>query len=207
MGQQADLSSQLDDLMSQIQDARASSTASRRRDSGAAALAGRTELDLIAKSNQAAWAAAHVGAGLAGIARTATRNQFAAEIVLAIVSAHVTTSRYGPTTCCWSRDSPLPALHNRHRHRGPLGIPVMAAPTGSSCRRAHPYRLRLLRDDRPGAGWSPCTPPDETDVNLGDRVTRGHRIGLEGSTGLSTDRTCIRGSNQQPGDRSMRYLT
>jgi len=58
--------------------------------------------------------------------------------------------------------------------------------------RAHPYRLRLLRMIAHGAGVVTLYAHlMETDVNLGDRVTRGHRIVSRARLGSRPDRTCI----------------
>jgi murein DD-endopeptidase MepM/ murein hydrolase activator NlpD len=190
MSQQADLSSQLDDLMSQIQDA-ASQLDGQPADVTAAlaALLEQTELDLIAKSNQAAWAAAHVGAGLAQALRELPPGiNSPLRLSWPIVGAHI-TQPYGPSNVLLEpRLGRYPHFHTGIDIAGPLGTPVMAAADGIVVAVAHThigygYYVMIAH----GAGVVTLYAHlMETDVNLGDRVSRGHRIGLEGSTGLST---------------------
>jgi murein DD-endopeptidase MepM/ murein hydrolase activator NlpD len=212
MGQQADLSAQLDDLMSQIQDA-ASQLDGQPADVTAAlaALLERTELDLIAKSNQAAWAAAHVGAGLAQALRELPPGiNSPLRLSWPMVGAHI-TQPYGPTHVLLEpRLGRYAHFHTGIDIAGPLGTPVMAAADGIVVAVAHThigygYYVMIAH----GAGVVTLYAHlMETDVNLGDRVTRGHRIGLEGSTGLSTGPHLhfeVRINNQVTDP--MRYLT
>ena len=191
MNTQSDISSQLDDLMSQIQDAQ-----SQLQDQPAdviaqlATLLESQEQDLLAKSYRAAWSQAQLGAGLAQATRLLPPGTTLTPLALSwpMAGARI-TQPFGPSDVLLEpRLGPYPHFHTGIDLAAPLGTPVLAAADGIVVAVAH-TRVGYGNYVMIAHGGGVITLYAhllETDVNEGDRVARGKRIGLEGSTGLST---------------------
>lgn len=191
LSRQDDLAGQLDDLMSQIQDAQSQLEGQPADVTAAlAALLEQTEQDLIDKSNQAAWNQAQVGAGLAQATRLLPPGTNLSPLVLSwpMVGAHI-TQPFGPSTVLLEpRLGPYPHFHTGVDLAAPLGTPVLAAADGIVVSVAH-TRVgygNYVMIAHGGGVITLYAHLMDTYVNVGDRVTRGKRIGSEGSTGLST---------------------
>jgi murein DD-endopeptidase MepM/ murein hydrolase activator NlpD len=191
MANQDDLSVQLDDLVSQIQDAQ-----SQLQDQPAdvttalAALLEQQEQDLIAKSYQAAWNQAQVGAGLALATRELPPGTNLSPLVLSwpMTGARV-TQPFGPSELVLEPSlGPYPHFHTGIDIAAPLGSPVLAAAEGIVVAVAHTSvgYGNYVMIAHGGGVITLYAHLLETDVSLGDRVARGKKIGLEGSSGLST---------------------
>jgi murein DD-endopeptidase MepM/ murein hydrolase activator NlpD len=191
MALQDDLSVQLDDLMTQIQDAQ-SQLQDQPTDVTAAlaALLEGQEQDLVAKAEQAAWNQAQVGAGLAQAMRLLPPGTNLAPLVLSwpIVGARI-TQPFGPTDVVLEpRLGSYPHFHTGVDLAAPLGTPVLAAAQGVVVAVAHTHvgYGNYVMIAHGGGVITLYAHLLETDVNVGDSVARGKKIGLEGSTGLST---------------------
>jgi murein DD-endopeptidase MepM/ murein hydrolase activator NlpD len=191
INRQGDLSSQLDDIMFQIQDLQ-SGLQDQAPDvaAGLATLIERQEADLVAQSYQAAWSQAQVGAGLALLASQLPSGKTLAGLTLSwpIAGAQV-TQPFGPSNLVLEPPlGPYPHFHTGIDLAAPLGTPVTAAADGVVVAVMHTgvgYGNYVIIAH--GAGiMTLYAHLLETDVKTGDRVTRGHPIGLEGSSGLST---------------------
>ncbi len=191
MTRQDDLSAQLDDLISQIQDAvsqiqgqPASVTAA------LATLLEQLEQDLITKSYQAAWNQAQVGAGLAQATHLLPAGTNLSPLVLSwpMPGARI-TQPFGPSDVVLEpRLGAYPHFHTGVDFAMPLGTPVLAAAEGVVVAVAH-TRIgygNYVMIAHGGGVITLYAHLMDTLVNVGDKVTRGKRIGLEGSTGLST---------------------
>lgn len=191
MATQNDIFTQLNDVIAQIQDAE-----SQLQDQPAdvttalTALLEQQEQDLIQQSYQAAWNQAQVGTGLALVKGELPLGTNLSSLVLSwpMPGARITQA-FGPTNVLLEPSFGAYA----HFHTGvdlaaPLGTPVLAAADGivvavaqttigygNYVMIAHGGGVVTLYAHLMGA-----------EVNVGDRVTRGKVIGLEGSTGLST---------------------
>ncbi|MEO8745751.1 MAG: peptidoglycan DD-metalloendopeptidase family protein [Candidatus Dormiibacterota bacterium] len=191
LAQQDDVSNQVADLIAQIQDAEnglqdqpADVTAS------LATLMEAQEQDLVQRSYQAAWSQAHVGLGLALVTHMLPLGQTIAGFHLSWpMAGGRVTQLFGPTD--FTLEPPLGAY--AHFHTGvdiaaPFGTTVTAAAAGVIVAVGHSqsgYGNYLVI----GHGGGIMTLYGhllETDVNVGDIVARGQRVGLEGSTGWST---------------------
>ena len=191
MVRQDDLSAELDDLIAQIQTAE-SQLEGQPADvtTALAALLEQQEQDLVNKSYQAAWTQAQVGAGLALATRELPPGTNLSPLTLSwpMVGAHITQG-FGPTDVLLE-----PRLGQyAHFHTGidlaaPLGTPVLAAADGIVVAVAHTLvgYGNYVMIAHGGGVITLYAHLLETDVNLDDKVTRGQRIGREGSTGLST---------------------
>jgi murein DD-endopeptidase MepM/ murein hydrolase activator NlpD len=191
MALQADLSSQLDDLMSQIQDA-----LSGLRDlppdvtSALANLLETQEADLVQKSDQAAWAQAQVGAGLAMALGELPEGRLVGGLTLSwpIAGARI-TQPFGPSNVLLEPPlGPYPHFHTGIDLAAPLGTPVTAAATGVVVAVAHTnigYGNYVIIAHGGGI-MTLYGHLLETDAKVGQKVVRGQLIGLEGSSGLST---------------------
>jgi murein DD-endopeptidase MepM/ murein hydrolase activator NlpD len=191
ISQQNDVSAQLALLTTQLRAAQSGLT--NQPPSVTAALAlllEQQEQDLVARAYQAAWSQAQVGAGLAMVTRTLPSGISLPGLFLSwpIAGARI-TQPFGP--------SPLllePALGvYPHFHTGidisaALGTRVTAAADGVVVAVANTsvgYGNYVIVAH--GAGIMTLYGHLlETDVKVGNRVARGQRIGLEGSSGLST---------------------
>jgi len=192
MAQQDDISAQLDDVVAQLQDAQ--SRLQGQADPGViqalAALLESQQQDLVLKANQAAWNQAQVGAGLAAATRELPPGTNLTPLVLSwpMIGARI-TQPFGPSDVLLEpRLGPYPHFHTGVDLAAPFGTPVLAAADGIVVAVAHTSigYGNYVMIAHGGGVITLYAHLLETDVNLGDRVTRGKRIGLEGSTGLST---------------------
>jgi murein DD-endopeptidase MepM/ murein hydrolase activator NlpD len=191
MSRQNDLSSQLADLVSQIQDAQ-SGLHDQAPDVAAAlaTLIEQQEADLVLQSNQAAWSRAQVGAGLALLTSELPAGKTLSGLILSwpIAGARI-TQPFGPSDLVLEPPlGPYPHFHTGIDLAAPVGTPVTAAADGVVVASMHTnigYGNYVIIAH--GAGiMTLYAHLLKTDVATGDRVTRGKRIGLEGSSGLST---------------------
>ena len=191
MANQDDLSVQLDDLVTQIQDAQ-----TQLQDQPAdvttalAALLEQQIQDLTAKSYQAAWNQAQVGAGLAQATRLLPPGTNLSPLVLSwpMIGARV-TQPFGPSALVLEPALGIyPHFHTGIDIAAPLGTPVLAAADGIVVAVAHTSvgYGNYVMIAHGGGVITLYAHLLETDVSLGDRVARGKKIGLEGSSGLST---------------------
>jgi murein DD-endopeptidase MepM/ murein hydrolase activator NlpD len=191
MSRQSDLSSQLDDLVGQIQDAQSAMQDSAPDVTAAlATLIEQQEADLVMQSNQAAWSRAQVGAGLALLTSELPAGKTLSGLTLSwpIAGARI-TQPFGPSDLVLEPPlGPYPHFHTGIDLAAPFGTPVTAAADGVVVASMHTnigYGNYVIIAH--GAGiMTLYAHLLETDVTTGDRVTRGKRIGLEGSSGLST---------------------
>jgi murein DD-endopeptidase MepM/ murein hydrolase activator NlpD len=148
------------------------------------------ERDLILRSYQTAWSQAQVGAGMAMVNGKLPPGKTIAGLTLSWPLASFTlTQAFGPTSL--ALEPPLGPY--RHFHTGldlsaRLGTPVMAAADGIVVAVGHTstgYGNYVVIAH--GAGIETLYGHLlVTSVSYGDRVSRGHVIGLEGSSGFST---------------------
>lgn len=191
IAQQNDISDQLATLMTQFHTAY-SGLPNQPPDVTAALalLLEQQEQDLIQQAYQAAWRQAQVGAGLAIVSRTLPAGTTLPGLVLSwpIAGARITQG-FGPTG--FVLEPPLGPYAHFH-----TGID-MAAPFGTKVTAAADGVVVAVANTRVGYGNYVVIAHGggimtlyghllETDVKVGDRVFRGQRIGLEGSSGLST---------------------
>ena len=191
ISQQNDISNQLATLMTQLKSARAglknqppSVTA------GLAHLLEQQEQDLIARAYQAAWNQAQVGAGLAMVTRTLPVGSTLPGLTLSwpMTGARITQG-FGPSSLYL--EPPLggyPHFHTGVDIAARFGTRVNAAAFGVVVAVAHTgvgYGNYVIIAHGSGI-MTLYAHLLQTDVKVGDRVVRGQRIGLEGSSGLST---------------------
>jgi murein DD-endopeptidase MepM/ murein hydrolase activator NlpD len=148
------------------------------------------ERDLILRSYQTAWSQAEVGTGIAMINGKLPSGKTIQGLSLSWPLASFTiTQLFGPTAV--ALEPPLGPY--RHFHTGidistAIGSPVMAAADGIVVAVGHTasgYGNFVVIAH--GAGIETLYGHLlATKVSVGDRVSRGHVIGLEGSTGFST---------------------
>jgi murein DD-endopeptidase MepM/ murein hydrolase activator NlpD len=191
MATQDDISVRLDDLISQFQDAE-SQVQGQAPDvtQALAALLEQEEQQIIQESAQAAWDQAQLGAGLSEALHLLPAGTNVAGVVLSwpMIGAHI-TQPFGPTSLVLEPSlGPYPHFHTGIDLAAPQGTTVMSAADGIVVAVAHThvgygYYVMVAHG---GGMVTLYAHLMETDVNVGDRVTRGKRIGLEGSTGLST---------------------
>ncbi|MGH7761034.1 MAG: peptidoglycan DD-metalloendopeptidase family protein [Candidatus Dormibacteraceae bacterium] len=188
---QSDLSSQVADVITQIQDAD-NSLQDQPPDVTAelATLLESQAQDLLLQSNQAAWDAAHVGAGEALIAHMLPTGTTVSGLILSWpVAGGRVTQPFGPSDLLL--EPPLGKYAHFH-----TGIDI-AAPFGTTVTAAAPGVVVAVGHSSVGYGNYVVIGHGggimtlyghllETDVQVGDVVKRGQRIGLEGSTGWST---------------------
>ena len=191
MSLQDDLSVQLEDLVAEIQDAQSQLQGQPADVTAAlAALLEQQEQDLIQKANRAAWNQAQVGAGLAQAMHLLPAGTNLSPLVLSwpMVGARV-TQPFGPSDLVLEpRLGVYPHFHTGVDLAAPLGTPVLSAAEGVVVAVAHThvgygYYVMIAHG---GGVITLYAHLLETDVNVGDKVSRGKRVGLEGSTGLST---------------------
>ena len=145
---------------------------------------------LIQQAYQAAWNQAQVGAGLAMVTRTLPVGTTLPGLALSwpIAGAHI-TQPFGPSGLLL--EPPMGAYP--HFHTGidiaaPLGTPVTAAAVGIVVAVAHTqvgYGNYVIVAHGGGI-MTLYGHLLETDVKVGDHVARGQRVGLEGTSGMST---------------------
>jgi murein DD-endopeptidase MepM/ murein hydrolase activator NlpD len=191
MNTQSDISNQLSDVIAQIQDAQ-NGLQDQPPDVTAqlAALLESQEQDLIQRSYQLAWSAAHVGVGLALVTHMLPSGKTIAGLTLSwpMAGARV-TQLFGPSDLLL--EPPLGPY--KHFHAGvdiaaPFGTTVMAAADGVVVAVGHSkvgYGNYVVIAHGGGI-MTLYGHLLETDVIVGNAVARGQRVGLEGSTGWST---------------------
>lgn len=191
IAQQNEISSQLTALMGQLTSAQAGLT--NQPPSVTASLAlllEQEEQDLIQRAYQAAWSQAQVGAGLAIVTRTLPIGTSLPGLTLSwpIAGARI-TQPFGPSNLLLEPPlGPYPHFHTGIDMAAPFGTPVTSAADGVVVAVAHTtvgYGNYVIV----AHGGGVMTLYGHlllTDVNVGDRVARGQRVGLEGSSGLST---------------------
>jgi murein DD-endopeptidase MepM/ murein hydrolase activator NlpD len=148
------------------------------------------EQQLIAESNAAAWAQANVGAGLANDFQQLPAGIGPSGLSLSWPLVHFTiTQPFGPTT--YVLEPPLgsyPHFHTGVDLAATLGAPVLAAADGVVVAVAHTmvgYGNYVIIAHGGGV-LTLYAHLLETDVVVGQHVTRSQAIGREGSSGLST---------------------
>jgi murein DD-endopeptidase MepM/ murein hydrolase activator NlpD len=186
-----DISSQLDTLMAQIRDAR-TGVKNQPPDVTAslAQLLEQQEQVLILRAYQAAWSQAQVGAGLAVVARTLPVGVALPGLILSwpIAGARI-TQPFGPSDLYL--EPPLgryPHFHTGIDLAAPFGAPVTAAADGVVVAVNHTsigYGNYVIVAHGGGIMTLYAHLLD-TNVKVGDLVSRGQRVGREGSSGLST---------------------
>lgn len=191
IAQQNDITNQLETLMAQLH---AAYSAMRNQSpdvtANLAELLEQQEQDLIQQAYQAAWRQAQVGAGLAIVSRTLPAGTTLPGLVLSWpISGARITQGFGPSG--FLLEPPLGAYPHFH-----TGIDL-AAPLGTKVTAAADGVVVAVANTRVGYGNYVIIAHGggimtlyghllETDAHVGDRVFRGQRIGLEGSSGLST---------------------
>ena len=191
MNRQYDLSGQIDDLIGQIQDAQdALHDQAPDVTAALATLIEQQEQDLVRQSNQAAWSRAQVGAGLALLTSELPTGKTLTGLRLSwpMAGAQI-TQPFGPSDLVLEPPlGPYPHFHTGTDLAAPFGTPVTAAADGVVVAANHTnvgYGNYVIIAH--GAGiMTLYAHLLEIDVTSGDRVTRGKRVGLEGSSGLST---------------------
>jgi murein DD-endopeptidase MepM/ murein hydrolase activator NlpD len=191
IGQQNDITSQLGVLMSQI---RAAQTGLTNQPPGVTAalahLLEQQEQLLIQRAYQAAWNQAQVGAGLAMVTRTLPVGTTLPGLVLSwpIAGAYI-TQPFGPSELLLEPPlGPYPHFHTGIDLAARLGTPVTAAGDGVVVAVAHTqvgYGNYVIVAHGGGI-MTLYGHLLETDVRVGDHVARGQRVGLEGTSGMST---------------------
>jgi murein DD-endopeptidase MepM/ murein hydrolase activator NlpD len=157
---------------------------------GLASLLELQEQDLIQQAYQAAWRQAQVGAGLAIVSRALPSGTTLPGLVLSwpIAGARI-TQPFGPSGFLLEPPlGPYPHFHTGIDMAAPFGTKVTAAADGV---------VVAVANTRVGYGNYVIIAHGggimtlyghllETDVHVGDSVFRGQRVGLEGTSGLST---------------------
>jgi murein DD-endopeptidase MepM/ murein hydrolase activator NlpD len=191
MSTQNDLTNQLADVIAQIQAAQ--NDVQNQPPDVTAALAALLESqtqDLIQQTNQAAWSAAHIGVGMAMLNHTLPTGKPIEGLTLSwpMAGARV-TQLFGPTD--FMLEPPLgkyPHFHAGLDMAAPFGTTVMAAADGVVVAVGH-TRIGYGNYVVIAHGGGIMTLYGhllETNVDVGNKVFRGQRVGLEGSTGWST---------------------
>ena len=191
MSLQNDITNQLADVIAQIQ--AAENGIENQPPDVTAALATVLESqtqDLIQRSNQAAWSQAHIGVGLAMLNHNLPVGKPIAGLSLSwpMAGARV-TQRFGPTD--FLLEPPLgqyPHFHTGVDIAAPFGTTVMAAADGVAVAVGHTrvgYGNYVIIAHGGGI-MTLYAHLLETNVDVGNKVVRGQRIGLEGSSGWST---------------------
>ncbi len=191
ISQQNDITAQLGLLMSQIRAAMAGLTNQPPDVTAALAhLLEQQEQLLIQRAYQAAWNQAQVGAGLAMVTRTLPVGTTLPGLTLSwpIAGAWI-TQPFGPSELLLEPPlGPYPHFHTGIDLAARIGTPVTAAATGV---------VVAVANTQVGYGNYVIVAHGggimtlyghllETDVRVGDHVARGQRVGLEGTSGMST---------------------
>ena len=148
------------------------------------------EQELIVRAYQAAWNQAQVGAGLAMVTRTLPVGTTLPGLTLSwpIAGAQI-TQPFGPSELLLEPPlGPYPHFHTGIDIAARLGTPVTAAAVGIVVAVAHTqvgYGNYVIVAHGGGI-MTLYGHLLETDVKVGDRVARGQRVGLEGTSGMST---------------------
>jgi murein DD-endopeptidase MepM/ murein hydrolase activator NlpD len=188
---QNDITTQLGTLMSLLSAAKADLTNQPPDITAAlAALLERQEQQLIQRAYQAAWSQAQVGAGIAMVTRTLPAGTSLPGLRLSwpIAGARI-TQPFGPSELLLEPPlGPYPHFHTGIDLAAAYGTPVTAAAGGVVVAVAHTtvgygnYVIVALG----GGIMTLYGHLLETDVRVGDSVARGQRVGLEGTSGMST---------------------
>ncbi|HEY8815509.1 MAG TPA: peptidoglycan DD-metalloendopeptidase family protein [Candidatus Dormibacteraeota bacterium] len=191
ISQQNDITTQLGALMAQLTAAKAGLTNQPPDVTAAlAALLEQQEQQLIQRAYQAAWNQAQVGAGIAMVTRTLPVGTTLPGLRLSwpVAGAWI-TQPFGPSELLLEPPlGPYPHFHTGIDIAAAYGTPVTAAADGVVVAVAHTnvgYGNYVIIAHGGGI-MTLYGHLAETDVNVGDRVARGHRIGLEGMSGLAT---------------------
>ncbi len=191
MSTQTDLSNQVAAVIAQIQTAQ-NGLQNQAPDVTAqlATLIESREQDLVQRSNQQAWSQAHIGVGLALVTHMLPTGQAIAGLALSwpMAGARV-TQPFGPSDLLLEPPlGPYPHFHTGIDVAAPFGTTVGAAADGVVVAVGHSgvgYGNYVVIAH--GGGFMTLYGHLlETDVEVGNKVVRGQRIGLEGSTGWST---------------------
>lgn len=191
MSVQDDVSSEMSDVIAQIQTAQ--NGLQNQPPDVTAALATLLESqtqDLIQRSYQQAWTQAHIGAGLAMVTHMLPVGKPIAGLTLTwpMAGARV-TQLFGPSDLLLEPPlGPYPHFHTGLDIAAPFGTTVMAAAEGVVVAVGH-SRVGYGNYVVVAHGGGIMTLYGhllETNVEVGDKVVRGQRVGLEGSTGWST---------------------
>jgi murein DD-endopeptidase MepM/ murein hydrolase activator NlpD len=191
ISQQNDITTQLVALMSQIKAAQAGLTSQPPDVTAALAhLLEQQEQLLIQRAYQAAWSQAQVGAGFAIVTGALPVGTTLPGLVLSWpIAGAVITQPFGPTELLL--EPPLgvyPHFHTGIDLAARLGTPVTAAADGMVVAVAHTqvgYGNYVIVAHGGGI-MTLYGHLLETDVTVGDKVVRGQRVGLEGTSGMST---------------------
>jgi murein DD-endopeptidase MepM/ murein hydrolase activator NlpD len=148
------------------------------------------EQDLIQKAYQAAWSQAQVGAGIAYLSGELPGSATLWGLVLSWpMSAGAITQGFGPSTLVLEPPlGPYAHFHTGIDIAASPGTVVMAAADGVVVAIAHSsigYGNYVIVAHGGGI-MTLYAHLLQTEVQFGDRVMRGQRIGLEGATGLAT---------------------
>ncbi|HVC75004.1 MAG TPA: peptidoglycan DD-metalloendopeptidase family protein [Candidatus Micrarchaeaceae archaeon] len=191
ISQQNDITTQLGALMAQLTSAKAGLTSQPPVVTAAlAALLEQQEQQLIQMAYQAAWNQGQVGAGIAMVTRILPPGTTLPGLRLSwpIAGAWI-TQPFGPSELLLEPPlGPYPHFHTGIDIAAPYGTPVTAAADGVVVAVAHTnvgYGNYVIIAHGGGI-MTLYGHLAETAVNVGDRVTRGQRIGLEGMSGLAT---------------------
>jgi len=191
MSVQDDVTSQMSDVIAQIQTAQ--NGLQNQPPDVTAALATLLESQtqsLIQQSYQQAWTQAHIGAGLAMVTHLLPAGKPIAGLTLSwpMAGAHVTQA-FGPSDLLLEPPlGPYPHFHTGLDIAAPFGTTVVAAADGVVVAVGH-SRVGYGNYVVIAHGGGIMTLYGhllETNVDVGNKVVRGQRVGLEGSTGLST---------------------
>jgi len=191
MSAQDDVSSQMSDVIAQIQTAQ--NGLQNQPPDVTAALAALLESqtqNLIQLSYQQAWTQAHIGAGLAMVTHMLPAGKPIAGLTLSwpMAGAHL-TQPFGPSDLLLEPPlGPYAHFHTGIDIAAPFGTTVMAAADGVVVAVGHSgvgYGNYVVIAHGGGI-MTLYGHLLETNVDTGNTVVRGQRIGLEGSTGWST---------------------
>lgn len=191
MSQQTDLSNQMADLIGQIQSTQ-NGVPNQAPDVTAtlATLMESQEQDLAQRAYQQAWSQAQIGAGLALVTHMLPAGRTIAGLMLLWpMAGGRVTQVFGPTS--FALEPPLGPYAHFH-----TGVDI-AAPFGSTVISAAAGLVVAVGHSSTGYGNYVIVAHGggimtlyghllETDVNVGQVVAAGQRVGLEGSTGWST---------------------
>jgi murein DD-endopeptidase MepM/ murein hydrolase activator NlpD len=191
MSVQDDVTSQMSDVIAQIQTAQ--NALQNQPPDVTAALATLLESqtqDLIQQSNQQAWTQAHIGAGLAMVTHMLPAGKPIAGLTLSWPMAGTrVTQAFGPSDLLLEPPlGPYPHFHTGLDIAAPFGTTVVAAADGVVVAVGH-SRVGYGNYVVIAHGGGIMTLYGhllETNVDVGNKVVRGQRVGLEGSTGWST---------------------
>ena len=189
LSQQADTSSQLDDLVSRMRDLLSGLTGQPPDvQAGLLSLLEQVQRDLIAKSATQAWSEAIAGASrVPGYTMSYITGSTNLHLSLPIQGAQL-TQPFGPTGF-WFEPAlgRFPHFHSGIDLAAAEGTPVTAAADGVVLTVGHTttgYGTYVIVGHRGAATLYAHL--DSTTVKPGEKIQRGQRLGFEGSTGYST---------------------